>query len=82
MLMKLTKGGVILIGGYTDTYHLDSLYQLSDIATEWKLMKQTLKIARSYHSAILIPDEVTNCYSGKLKNMDMVYLDVGKVKAG
>ena len=59
------QGGVILIGGYSDKVHLNSLYRLSDIEAEWHLMKQTLKIARSYHSAVLIPDELVNCYDGK-----------------
>jgi hypothetical protein len=61
------EGGVILIGGYSGPGHLGILYHLSDSGSTWRVMKQFLKIARSYHSAILIPDELTNCYKGKRK---------------
>ena len=33
---------------------------------EWTTMQQTMKYPRHWTAAIYIPDELTNCYTGKL----------------
>jgi hypothetical protein len=57
-------GGVILIGGRSSTNsYLDSLYRLAHAGedTQWVKLPQTLKVARSFLTAILIPDHIANC---------------------
>ena len=54
------SGGVLLIGGYNGTY-MNTIYQLSDENSEWNLMPQKLKVGRSWATAFLVPEEITNC---------------------
>jgi len=64
MLIKLTLGGVVLVGGYSDANkHLDSIYKLthSEEPARWVLMNQRLKVGRYSQTTFLIPDEITNC---------------------
>jgi hypothetical protein len=60
------NGGVVLIGGFSSSFGLlSTLYQLQHggQGANWSPMMQTLQIARSYHTAILVPDNSVNCSS-------------------
>jgi len=62
LLIKLTAGGVILIGGNSNSGEkINSIYHLSDANAEWTEMTQKLKTGRSFANAFLVPDEITNC---------------------
>ena len=56
--------GVALVSGYnTDEYHLsDAIIELSEDATEWKIMRQKVKYPREAHLVIPIPEELTSCH--------------------
>lgn len=56
-------GGVIVIGGDSLIGRLNKLYRLAHAEAKWELLPQTLSIARAYHVAFLIPDELANCTS-------------------
>ena len=58
------NGGVVLIGGSSSSVDfLDTLYQLprggQDAA--WTKMEQKMKIGRTYHTALLVPDNFVDC---------------------
>ena len=58
------RGGVILVGGYTNSGMISSLYRLKHggLNSKWELMTQKLKVANHYPSVILIPDILAqNC---------------------
>jgi hypothetical protein len=57
------EGTVILVGG-SDVSKEDysQLLQLSSPEGPWIELEQTLKNARSYHTAFLVPDELVNCH--------------------
>ena len=55
------NGGVVLVGGYSSSGILDTLFQLSNGNEEWMEMKQKLKNGRNRHVAFLIPDNIANC---------------------
>ena len=60
-MIEDSSRGVILIGGSNGNVPLNTLYKLSHAKSEWIVMPQQLKIGRSYATAFLVPDEVTNC---------------------
>jgi hypothetical protein len=56
------RGGLILIGGKTDSGFTSSIYSLEHAGSQWKLMTQKLKIESSFRAAFLIPDSLApNC---------------------
>ena len=59
-MVQVPSGGVLLIGGQNEIL-LNTIYQLSDVNSEWVLMPQKLKVGRSYATAFLVPNEITNC---------------------
>ena len=59
-MVEDTFGGILLIGGNNGTY-LDTIFQLPRADSEWILMPQKLKVARSHATAFLVPGEITNC---------------------
>jgi hypothetical protein len=65
-LLPSTGGqGVIVIGGYSDTYgtNQSSMYKLicDQLGCKWSMMEQQLHIARSDFVAMLIPNYLKNC---------------------
>ena len=54
-------GDVLLLGGHTKLSTQNTIYRLSDITGEWILQKQTLKAAREYFSALIVPPEILDC---------------------
>ena len=54
------SGGVLLIGGLNGT-RIDTIYRLAHANSEWTLLPQKLKVARSSAIAFLVPDEITDC---------------------
>ena len=54
-------GGVLLIGGNNKSLPLNTLYWLPHANSDWILLPQKLKISRSFATAFLVPDEITNC---------------------
>ena len=67
---------LVVIGGHSNDGSgiQSSLYLLSchNKGCGWATMTQTLQVARVYHVAMLIPDELTDC-SKKLSN---IYLKI------
>ena len=65
---------LVVIGGFSSDGYQSSLYILSchNKGCGWTTMTQTLQVARYYHVAMLIPDELTDC-SKKLSN---IYLKI------
>jgi hypothetical protein len=65
-MLEHPDGGVILIGGFGNENHFDFLFHLSHVGdgATWTLMKQKLNTPRSYHTAFLIPNDLTTCYPG------------------
>ncbi len=63
MLMKLTTGGVLLIGGITenDVKVHDTIYKLSTLEDDWKELPQKLHTPRFGHTAFFVPDSLVNC---------------------
>ena len=64
MLMKLTLGGVVLVGGYSENNtHLDTIYRLThyEVPAKWEQMSQRLKVGRYSQTTFLIPDKITDC---------------------
>ena len=56
--------GVILIGGYDDTHRRSSnlILELNGEtlnSLSWNIMEHKLKFQRSYHTAVLVPDDLT-----------------------
>ena len=62
-LVEDPAGGIILVGGFDDNYHLNTLFKLSDAGDEaqWIEMPQKLKLRRSGHISFLVPDGITSC---------------------
>jgi hypothetical protein len=63
------KGGVILVGGFSEHAAIDTLWRLSDVGPDaaWMRLKQKLKTPRFGHVAFYIPDSLTSCINtGKL----------------
>jgi hypothetical protein len=66
VLVMHPLGGVVLVGGSASSnpYNVtNKLYRLQHAGPlgVWELMIQTLTTARFYHTAFLIPAEITNC---------------------
>jgi hypothetical protein len=63
-LVEDPTGGVILVGGRSkDTFHLDTLFRLSDAGddAEWIEMPQKLEFGRNRHSSFLVSDNIATC---------------------
>jgi hypothetical protein len=57
-------GGVVLIGGYSDsTLSRDTIYQLPHGGKDavWTKIKQKLQTGRYHHTAFLVPDNIVDC---------------------
>jgi len=54
ILVKISTGHKIL----------DTLYYLPKVEDEWKVMAQHLKTPRRFLIALLVPNSITNCYTG------------------
>jgi hypothetical protein len=55
------NGGVVLLGGLIFGTQSARIFKLQDALSAWVEMKQTLKIARYFPVAFIVPDEMTNC---------------------
>jgi hypothetical protein len=58
------NGGVVLIGGYSDSIdNLDTLYQLPHGGQDaaWTKMEHKMKTGRYDHTAFLVPDNIVDC---------------------
>ncbi len=59
------NGGVVLIGGQSSSslFH-DTLYQLPNGGQDavWTKMEQRMKLRRYKHTAIMVPDNIVDCY--------------------
>ena len=53
--------GVLLVGGNNGEQDVDTCYRLTSPRGPWIQMKASLKLARSSHVAILVPDEAVEC---------------------
>ncbi len=63
-MVEHQNGSVLLTGGKSSTdVFLDTLYQLPHGGQDakWTKIEQTLKTARSSHTAILVPDTIVDC---------------------
>jgi hypothetical protein len=60
-IFTLNLGGVLLIGGFTGSEYLDTIYRLAHAEAKWEKMPQKLQIKRGQFVAFLIPDELANC---------------------
>ena len=60
-MVEDVKGGLILIGGQSHEEYLDTLYELKDRKSDWLKLPQKLRIGRAFATALLVPDEITNC---------------------
>ena len=63
-LVEDSAGGVILIAGFIfeEPRYLDTLFRLAySEAQSWALMPQKLGTGRKFHTAFLIPDQITDC---------------------
>ena len=61
VIVEHPLGGIALIGGRTnDVVPLNTIYRLANAGedTAWELMPQQLQVARHFHTAFLVPDEV------------------------
>jgi len=63
MLVKLSPGGVILVGGQSSNEpNLQTLFRLSDAAnSNWVKMPHKLTTGRYGHGAFLVSDDITSC---------------------
>lgn len=67
-LVEVFDGSVVFVGGTTciqsKNCSSDRLFQLHHAGdeAEWLEMEERLNISRSYHSAFLIPDTITDCF--------------------
>ena len=61
LIEDLETGDVLLLGGHTKLSTQNTIYRLSDITGEWILQKQTLKAAREYFSALVVPPDIFDC---------------------
>ena len=70
-IVKHPDGGVVLIGGHLPNGTASkTLYYLPDASSEafWVQLPQTLFHGRSFHAAVLVPDDIIeNCYDDKMK---------------
>ena len=56
------QGGLLLIGGRLDSFErLDTIYRLTDGATEWELLDQRLKTYREYPVVMVVPERLADC---------------------
>jgi hypothetical protein len=59
------NGGVVFIGGQSSSgIYLDSLYQLPNGGQDaaWTKMDQKMKIGRWMQTAIMVPENITDCF--------------------
>ena len=54
--------GVLVVGGSTGGKVVDTCYRLASPRGPWIQTKQSLKLARSSHVALLVPDEALDCH--------------------
>jgi len=59
--MVSTDQGVLVIGGSTGGKNVGSCYRLTSTRGPWVKARQSLKLARSSHVALLVPDDTANC---------------------
>ena len=63
VIVEHPLGGIALIGGRTnDVVFLNTIYRLANAGedTAWELMPQQLQVARHFHTAFLVPNEVAD----------------------
>jgi hypothetical protein len=62
-MVEAQNGGVVLIGGSSLVYNLDTLYKLPHAGRDavWTKMQQKLKTGRMEHLAFLVPDNIVEC---------------------
>ncbi len=60
-IFTLNLGGVILIGGYSGSEDLDTIYRLAHAEAQWEKMPQKLKIKRRDFVAFSIPEVFASC---------------------
>jgi hypothetical protein len=54
------RGGVLYVGGDIGGF-TNVIYRLRHAAANWEVVPSKIAIPRSWHSAFLVPDELTNC---------------------
>ena len=61
VIVEHPLGGIALIGGRTsEKILLNTIYRLANAGEDWELMPQQLQVARHFHTAFLVPNEVAD----------------------
>jgi hypothetical protein len=67
-LIEDPRGGVLLVGGYSQSEeYLSTIFKLEHAGSDqkWIEMDTKLKIGRIHFSPMFIPNEIANCTSNK-----------------
>ncbi len=61
-MVETPDGGVVLVAGYLETGYSNKLFKLNHSESmKWDLLVQKLPFITSYHTALMIPDELADC---------------------
>ena len=56
------QGGLLFVGGRLDnSERLNTIYRLTDGASEWQLLDQRLKTYRDYPVLMVVPERLADC---------------------